>query len=615
MRRVAPIVLALAVALVAPRDGVAEHQLLDYRYFRALSIDLVGRPPSDDELAAFEQPGFDLDRWIDAHLSGPSYAERLRRIYMDALRLEAGAAYKFEPSQSTIVRQTVTGPDGREIYIYFRHGQRRLDPVTDGEFCLSQADTGYADPSRTVHGGVAKHVSQAVLDAKTVVVKPWWLYADYRAKKPVDLYSPDWQKRFPGYELTKALLVEPDGHTPTTEIRVCKEEAQTADTGAVYATGRGDAKVRPPPPVGRKTRPPVDTPLARKEAGKQVSCATGTGFRNSAQCGCGVGLERCLPGAAAFVMPIEAPIGPDEPFVAGSQSVSEWEKMWWAQEAERFLDRLFAEDRDFREVLTGRWTEVNGPLAHFYRFLASATCCGPAADAGYLVPDPLVQPSAMPADLPPVATDTWVPVADRGPHAAGIMTMPVFLTKYGSRRARAHVLYNAFLCRDFIASKVQLAPSTEPDLMKRPGCSTCHTSLEPMAAYFSRVTELDWTWLPAATFPLSTCNGGPRTELCNRVYDPAFHMLRSSYAAPAHAEAGPIGLAQDITTSPEFAPCVVKTVAQSLLGRPLAPEEDAWRDQLVDAFVQGGYRMRTLVRAIVKSGQYRATYVPAKGTP
>jgi hypothetical protein len=89
-------------------------------------------------------------------------------------------------------------------------------------------------------------------------------------------------------------------------------------------------------------------------------------------------------------------------------------------------------------------------------------------------------------------------------------------------------------------------------------------------------------------------------------YDPAFDMLRGAYAAPSHAEAGPAGLAHDIVTAPEFAPCVVQTVAQNLLGRALVPEDDAWKTQLVKTFVDGGYRMRALVRAIVLSPRYRA---------
>ena len=107
----------------------------------------------------------------------------------------------------------------------------------------------------------------------------------------------------------------------------------------------------------------------------------------------------------------------------------------------------------------------------------------------------------MPTALVPEDTATWLPVADRGPHASGILTMPIFLTKYGSRRARAHVAYSAFLCKDFVADTAKLAPSDEPDLTKRPGCSTCHQTLEPMAAYFTRVAESDWTWLPATSVP------------------------------------------------------------------------------------------------------------------
>src|SRR4051812_18148255 len=67
----------------------------DYRYFRALSIDLAGRMPTRQEVAAFEQSDFDLDAWIDGHLDGDAYAERLTRIYMDVLRLEVNPAVSF----------------------------------------------------------------------------------------------------------------------------------------------------------------------------------------------------------------------------------------------------------------------------------------------------------------------------------------------------------------------------------------------------------------------------------------------------------------------------------------------------------------------------------------
>jgi hypothetical protein len=267
------------------------------------------------------------------------------------------------------------------------------------------------------------------------------------------------------------------------------------------------------------------------------------------------------------------------------------------------LDRIFLEDRDFREVLVGRWTEVNGPLAQFYRALDAASCCGPGAEAGYVQPEELVDPSVVPKTLAPADTTTWEEIADRGPHAAGIVTTPVFLVKYGSRRARAHALYNTFLCKDFVAATAKLVPSNEPDLTKRPGCSTCHRRLEPMAAYFTRVPESDWTWLPPATFPVAGCTD--RTSVvCTHVYDPAFGgQLRGAYASTAHAEAGPRGLAEEIVSSPEFAPCVVDTIARSFLGQPIA--DAAVREHLVKTFVDSGYRVRPVVRELVTTPPYR----------
>src|SRR5215468_9470193 len=114
-------------APVAPPPGEAraERGLDDYRRFRALSIDLAGRAPTRAEIAEMESPGFDLDRWIDAHLSGPAYAERLERIYMDLLRLEVGPAFQFNPPATTLHRVSIVGPDKKPVYVYYRRNQRR----------------------------------------------------------------------------------------------------------------------------------------------------------------------------------------------------------------------------------------------------------------------------------------------------------------------------------------------------------------------------------------------------------------------------------------------------------------------------------------------------------
>ena len=148
-------------------------------------------------------------------------------------------------------------------------------------------------------------------------------------------------------------------------------------------------------------------------------------------------------------------------------------------------------------------------------------------------------------------TDRWEDVPDRGPHAAGLLTMPVFLAKYASRRARGAAVYTAFLCKSFTADHVDLKPSTEPNLMVREGCSTCHATLEPLAAYFSRVEETSWVFLPQQQFPVENpvCKKNAQGKMpgfCDFFYDAAFSdakagKLRGAYALGGSRRARPRG--------------------------------------------------------------------------
>jgi len=606
----------VVIGLALVPDLGAQRALADYRYFRALSIDLAGRPPTRDEIAAFEAAGFDLDAWLDARLASEPYAERIRRVYTDLLRLELpeGTAV-FRPPSVLLRWTTIQDADGKTLDLYFREGQRRLKPELDGQVCFTQAETGLIVGADGPPNGTPKRVSKRLLEERTVVVKPWWLYADYKTRQPRNRADATWVERY-GYELVWSMFNEADGKTPVTGVRVCREEAQIAETGRVVATGRIVKKGDPLLP-GRLTRLPADTAFAKANAGTMTSCFAQTGFESSIECGCGVGLERCLPTVpAGFVMPWVTPLGVDLAFDSAPRPAILWLRAWWSQEAIHFLDRIFREDRDVREILTSPSTTVNGPLAQFYRFFANATCCGAASELGYTQAEPLFDPAKVPTSLSPHEVATWTVVEDRGPHAAGVMTMPMFLLKYGSRRQRAHAVYSVFMCKEFVAEAAKLEPSTEPDLTKRAGCSTCHQRLEPMAAYFARIQESDWTYLPQPLFPVSlercTAAGpaGMPMGACRTFYDPDFTdrtstMLRGAYGAPAHADEGPRGLARDVTSSPEFAPCVVRNVAQSLLGRQLTAADDTWKAALAKAFVDGKYRMRSLVRAIVTSPRYR----------
>jgi Protein of unknown function (DUF1585) len=619
---------ALAVPPGAPATAAAAGPTLeDYRRFRTLSIDLLGRIPTREELAEIETPGFDLNAWIDRHLDGPAYVERLERIYMDALRLEVGPAFQFTPPATTLHRETLMGPDKKPLYVYYRQNQRRARPETDGEFCFTKAETGLVFPPNQPPKGTAVPVKKAALEANTVLVHPWWLYRDYRADKPTQRYgTKEWERpgvaNDPGYQLLDEMLVEPDGKTPTVEVRVCKEEAQTAETGHVYASGRPPPVKGAPAPFGRLRPLPGDDAYAKLHKGQTLSCRSTLGLNSSIDCGCGIGLEHCMPGdkpgndPRAFSLPNHVPLGLGDPIASSPQTNSAWHRFWWSQEAVHFLDHLFADDRDFREIVTARYGFVNGPLAQFYRSGAPASCCNREKAFGMQEEmEPLFDPRAVPASVDLHDTVDWAAVAERSPDAAGILTMPAFLTKYSSRRARGAAIYSGLLCKTFGADHAQLMPSTEPNLMIRQGCSSCHAILEPLAAYFTRVEETSWVFLPAARFPVdnAVCRKNPQGKspgFCDFFYDGAFAdgkagILRGAYASAEHAEAGPAGAAKDLAAMPELADCAVERVTSSFLGRPLRDEDAPLREQLRALFVAQGYRMRPLVSAVVRSAAYQ----------
>src|SRR5207248_2259987 len=130
-----------------------------------------------------------------------------------------------------------------------------------------------------------------------------------------------------------------------------------------------------------RPRPP-DLFWAQKHAGETVACSTGSSMLWSHECGCGAALERCMPGIdsntdpRAWLLPTRVPLGLDQPVDNAVQAGSAWTRLWLAEEARQYLRNTFAEDRDFRELLTARHGWVNGPLVQFYKGGAPASCCG-----------------------------------------------------------------------------------------------------------------------------------------------------------------------------------------------------------------------------------------------
>ena len=137
------------------------------------------------------------------------------------------------------------------------------------------------------------------------------------------------------------------------QIRVCKEEA------------------------GTLAQAPMDTAPTN-----MLDCRTGYGVANSQGCGCGPGLELCMPAAhflasqprGAFVSSRNTLLGVDDPTDAQTFEYRTWQSLWVAQEPQVFLYNLFLQDRDFRDVVSAKYTYVNGPLAQFYKLSSRSNC-------------------------------------------------------------------------------------------------------------------------------------------------------------------------------------------------------------------------------------------------
>ncbi len=403
----------------------------------------------------------------------------------------------------------------------------------------------------------------------------------------------------------------------------------------------------PPVPKDRLRFPPGDDGYAKQHPGEVVSCRGVVGATMTVDCGCGVGLEHCVPGDGfgneprAFTLPTHFPLGADAPFDTQPQGhVRVDTSSGGRSEARHFMNRLFGEDRDFREVLTGRWSFVNGPLAEFYRSGARSSCCG--RERAFKMAeesDPLFAAGSVPKGLLPMDATHWSLVPDRGPRAAGLhsLAMPVFLAKYASRRARGAAVYQAFLCKSFVADHVDLEAL-------HPGPADGHARAAPPAMQpSSRSPRLlagggDELGLPScpssSRWGAEVCKKknaqGKMPGFCDFFYDAAFSdqkagKLRGAYASPDHSERGPAALAADVTARPEFASCAVERVTSSFLGRQLRDDDQKLVDSLRADFVSHGYRMRSLVGALVRSRAYlsaqrRSLVVPPstlsrRGTP
>jgi hypothetical protein len=326
-----------------------------------------------------------------------------------------------------------------------------------------------------------------------------------------------------------------------------------------------------------------------------TNCASKAGF-DDIRCGCGDALQYCV--VDTIVQDVNRAIEED---------------------VDRRIKHIILNDEPYTELFTSRRAFVNGPLVHFYRHQS-----GFPKDVS-LEPAP-VDVDRLP-NLSATAKDTWREI-ELPEYHAGLLTSPAYLLRFTTNRARANRLFDAFMCSPLTPPAGglvfnQVRPN--PDLQRRDGCKYCHANLEPTAAFWGRWGELGAGFLDPVQFPKrrSDCETCARTgeqcsAECRRFYvmsaltveeEPYLGMLKAfrfrQDVHERHVEEGPKLLVINSIVDSRFGDCVSKKIAARLMGRTLLAEESDWLKSLAQEFVSSNYSYKALVKAIVKSENYR----------
>jgi hypothetical protein len=254
-------------------------------------------------------------------------------------------------------------------------------------------------------------------------------------------------------------------------------------------------------------------------------------------------------------MAADAPLGIAQPFNKAPRPAHLWMQSWLSEEAIHFVDRVSG--TGCPRLLTSRSTTINGPLALFYRTLAMRSIAARRRSRP-------VTRAVVRSTIPRVtrAARCGTVGIRQGPRPRRRPDdVPVFPKVL---RLGRHAIYSAFLCRVRCRDR-EAGPSKEPDLRSAPAAAV--TSRSATTAYFSRIQEQGWISPGRApvTMQCGTDERGAdvlRSRIHRRAAPPA---LRGAYAAPSRGPRSG-GLAKEVTSSPEFAPCVVRNIARSFLG-------------------------------------------------
>ncbi|HYX92482.1 MAG TPA: hypothetical protein VE782_13050 [Myxococcaceae bacterium] len=337
-----------------------------------------------------------------------------------------------------------------------------------------------------------------------------------------------------------------------------------------------------------------ESPAAQLPNGGQVPCGTPRG--NAAPgCGCGPNLRWCFGPRGLVELPILSSM---------------------REQLELAVDEVTSQDKPYTDLLLSTKAYVNGPIAHFKRYLGQNFVA-----SGYIG---MADPAEEIPDKP--FSDGSFTAIERKPPHAGVVTLPAYLIRFTTDRGRANRWRINFLCEHFappagVTTQHGCSESSN-DLTERCYCQHCHQTLEPMAEYWGRFAETGTTVLDEPAFPrkLAQCIGA-NGAFCRRFYvtQPDAHnpgaLLPYQYTDihpdfSTNLAEGPRALAEEAIADGRFARCTVKRLFAHLVKREMnVAGADADELQLLESlsggFADSGYRFRWLVEQIVALPQYR----------
>lgn len=242
-----------------------------------------------------------------------------------------------------------------------------------------------------------------------------------------------------------------------------------------------------------------------------------------------------------------------------------------AEETRLLLDYIvFDGDRDFRELMTSKTTHLNPLLAALY-------------------------------DLPSPAEEgfTRVNLPADGPRA-GLLGHASFLAQHShqvstSVTRRGEAVRKILLCQSIPSPPVDVDTSipepsgTAPTMRDRvaehlqnPSCAGCHMLTDPIG------------------LGLENFDGVGRYRVLDNgaLIDPSGDLDQAEFQDA-------LELGEAIGNHPDFSDCLVKTMTRYATGRLEKNSEREAVDYLIDSFETGGFRVKSLIREIIKSPLFR----------